>query len=190
MAEAYEIEDSIHNAIMHHVKDAIVDQIQDALPDGHPIKPGVVKIGPLLGDPMDPDEARITVMIFENDPDEKDSFQWCDEPASDDYGGLEIGGGITWMRRFTIKVDMYLERTREDVDAARRIAGSLKNRLEEVVMGLSFNNVSIEDEYVSRGAFASTIKSTVRQGGGPPDSYQFHIKLRFEVLTTKTGVLQ
>ena len=178
---------SIHDAVMNYVKDAITAEFITNLAEDSPIRAGVVKLGPLLGDPMDPDSARITITLYENDPDEKDTFQWCDEPASQEYGGLEIGGAITWKRRFTVKVECYFERSRETLDEARKIAGAVKSRLEALLLGLSFD-LSVENEHVSRGAYGSSFYSKVRQSGGPPDAYQFFIKIRFEVLTTRTGV--
>lgn len=189
MADPFEVEDSIHNAVLNHIKSAIETYLLNVLPEGHPLKPGVVKLGPLQGSPIDPDEARIVITLHENDPDEKDTFEWCDKPAPDEYGGIEIGGGVTWLRRFTLKGDFLFELTREDLDASRRIAGAIKNRLEDILLGMSFSGVSVMDEYVSRGIAGFGVQSTMRQGGGPPDAYQFKLKIRFEVLTTRTGVL-
>jgi hypothetical protein len=186
---ALEIENSIHESIMAHVQSALVAELQTELAESHPLRPGVIKLGALQGSPMDPDAARISILIYENDPDEKDTLIWCDEPAAEDYGGLEIGGGITWKRRFTIKADCYFERSRESLEESRKVAGALKNRLESILLGLSFAGVQTDYEYVSRGAFGSGFYSRVRQSGGPPDAYQFFIKIRFEVLTTRTGVL-
>jgi hypothetical protein len=181
------VAESIHNAIMNHVKDTLDDAF-DQVTDTR-LKPGVIKLGPLQGDPLDPDDARITIMIFENDPDEKDTFDWCDKPASSEYGGLEIGGGITWLRRFTLKADCLFELSREDLDTARRIAGALKVKIEDILLKMSFSGIAVDDEYVSRGVIGYGLQSTMRQGGGPPDAYQFKLKMRFEVLTSRTGVL-
>lgn len=183
------VENSIHNAIMTFVKDEITSRLVDTLENGDPLKPGVVKLGPLQGDPVDPDDARIAILIFENDPDEKDTFEWCDKPAPEEYGGIEIGGGMTWLRRFTIKADCLFELSREDLTTARRIAGALKTRLEDILLTTSFSGIQVGGEYVSRGAIGYGIFSTLRQGGGPPDAYQFKLKIRFEVLTSRTGVL-
>ena len=46
-------------------------------------------------------------------------------------------------------------------------------------------NVASADEYVSRGVLSENIRAQVVQAGGPPDAYDFHIKIRFEVLTTE-----
>lgn len=184
----FTIEESIHDAIMNHVRDNLETVLFAAYPVGHPVRPGVVKLGPLMGDPLDPEEARIVVTVYENDYDEKDSFVWCDEPASEEYGGLEIGGGITWRRRFTVKADCYFERTRETLADARKITGALKSKLEATLLEMSFSGVSVGSESVSRGPVGYEFRSTVRQGGGPPDAFQFKIKIRFEVLTSRTGV--
>ena len=186
--QSFEVEESIHNAVLTHVKAQIEQNLFDVLPEGHPLKPGVVKLGPLQGDPYDPDEARIAISLYENDPDEKDTFEWCDKPATEEYGGIEIGGGVTWLRRFTLKAQFLFELTQEDLDTSRRIAGATKNRLEDILLSVSFSSVAVSNEYVSRGIAGFGIQSTMRQGGGPPDAYQFKLKIRFEVLTSRIGV--
>ena len=93
---------------------------------------GVVMAGPLQGNP-DPDVARISVTVHENDPDQMTGAaparMWQDEPLS-----VEIGSGraiTTWSRKFTVKARCLLEGTREDLDTARQIASTVRSRIEK-----------------------------------------------------------
>ncbi len=35
---------------------------------------------------------------------------------------------------------------------------------------------------------ATSLQSDMLQGGGPPDAFDYHIKIYFDVYTTRTGV--
>jgi len=159
------------------------------VPTNDVARAGVVMLGPLQGNP-DPDTARISITIFENDPDRimnivgNSAFRgsWDDEVES-----IEIGGGITWLRKFTVKARCLLEATRENLDEARSIASSVRKRLERTLMTTSFADVTDGSEIVVGGAFNEYMRGEMIQSGGPPDAYDFHIKLyvvlrTFEVL--------
>jgi hypothetical protein len=149
--------------------------------------PGAIKQGPLQGDP-DPDVARISVEIYENDPDQEikgSGISASDKLWKDEIEEVEIGGGITWRRRFTVKVRVLLESTREDLENARRIASTVRSRVEKSIMGMRFTGVESDGEMVTMGAFADSLLSEMLQAGGPPDAYDFFIKVKFEVLTTQ-----
>ncbi len=179
----------IHDAILNYVRDELQDALIDAIPTDDPARAGVVTLGPLQGDP-DPDQARISVTLHENDPDAITgatgvsalSGSWDDEVAE-----IECGGSETWNRRFTVKARCLLVNTGEDKDAARQIAATVRHRIEKTLQNLSFSGVEDDGEYVSRGAVATSIKGEMIQSGGPPDSFDYHIKIRFEIQTT-TGV--
>ena len=141
-------------------------------------------LGPLQGDP-DPDVARISVTIHENDP---DKFYGINQTLSGDWEDeveeTECGGAITWRRRFTVKARCLLVNTQENVTTARSIASTIRKRIETTLLQMSFRDIQDDDEYVSRGVFSENIHSEMIQAGGP-EAYDFHIKIRFEVLTTR-----
>ena len=182
----------IHYAILDHLKTTLTaDLITKVLEDDEDDNavPGAIKIGPLQGDP-DPDEARISVEIYLNDP---DTFvggavtslgkTWADEVEM-----IEAGNAITMKRRFTIKTRCLLEKTREDLAGAHDINSKLLSRIQASLLNTSFTGVAADDgEYVARGIFSESLTTEVLQAGGPPDNYDFVGKIRFDVLTTKTG---
>lgn len=178
----------IHDAVMNYVKDALEVGLITSITDD--TKAGVVKLGPLQGEP-DPDIARISIELYENDPDRfidgalsAMREEWSDMPEM-----VEIGNGhglVTWRRRFTVKIRCLFDISKESLDEARKTASIVRNRSEKILTELSFTGVVSDDgEYVSRGVPSAFLRGEMFQSGGPPDSYDFFIKFRFEVLTTK-----
>lgn len=173
--------DGIVDLIVEHVQSQLESELITNIPDNDDSQAGIVKIGPLQGDP-DPDVARISVEVHHNDPEN------IDGPWRDVIEIVEIGGTVTWARRFTVKIRCLLERTREDEATARGIAALVRDRAELTLLKELFTGIQTDDEYVSRGPMATSLKSDMLQGGGPPNEYDFHIKMYFDVYTTRTGV--
>jgi hypothetical protein len=172
--------EGIVNQIMLHTQSVLEDAlINNVAEDDN--QAGVVKIGPLQGEP-DPDVARISVEVHHNDPENIDST-WRDVIEI-----VEIGGSVTWARRFTVKIRALLVNTKENQAESMEIASIVRDRAELALLKELFTGIATDDEYVSRGPMATSLKSDMLQGGGPPDSYDFHIKIYFDVYTTRTGV--
>jgi hypothetical protein len=177
----------IGDLILQKVIDELQKALIDDLPVDDPSRAGVVQRGPLQGDP-DPDIARISVTVHENDPDEfypgsvtSLKGSWADEIAELESGQEE--GGAIWNRRFTVKARALLVNTQESLAQAGQIAQQVKSRIEMTLLHIRWAGVLAGEEYVSRGVIAETMKSEVVQGGGP-GSYDYHIKVRFDVQTT------
>jgi hypothetical protein len=150
-------------------------------------QPGAIKLGPLQGDP-DPDVARISVEVYENDPDQEikgSGISSGDKLWKDEIEEIEIGGCITWQRRFTVKVRVLLESTREDLENARRVASTVRSRVERSIMRMKFQDVQSGGETVVMGPLGDALLSEMLQAGGPPDAYDFFIKVKFEILTSQ-----
>jgi hypothetical protein len=180
---------SIVNLILEHLRDVLQAALIDSIPADDPTRAGFVKIGPYQGTPA-PDEGRITVSIHENDPDRivKAGVSGMSDDWSDEMDLIEIGGAATTARRFSIKARCLFATTREDEDAARQIASAVRSRLETTLRKMSFASVRTEDEYVARGALSSEMSAEMMQAGGPPDAFDYIIKVHFSVLTTQTGI--
>jgi hypothetical protein len=178
--------EGIVNQIVLHVKSILTDALITDVTDQNGVTKtgtvvGAVNIGPLQGNP-DPDVARISVEVHHNDPES------IDGPWRDYVEIVEIGGAVTWARRFTVKIRCLLVNTRESLEEALEVASIVRDRAELALLKDLFPGIQTDDEYVSRGAMATSLKSDMIQGGGPPDSYDFHIKIYFDVYTTRTGV--
>jgi hypothetical protein len=172
---------------MDYVKDRLERDLVSSAGSGDDAIPGAIKLGPLQGDP-DPDVARISVELYENDPDQEikgSGISAGDRIWKDEIEEIEIGGCITWRRRFTVKVRVLLESTREDLENARRVASTVRSRVEKSILGMRFANVASQGEFVTMGPLSDSLISEMLQAGGPPDAYDFFIKVKFEVLTTQ-----
>jgi hypothetical protein len=175
----------IHDGILTKVQDELQEAMIDAIEPADATRVGVVKLGPLQGDP-DPDDARISLTIHENDPDKfiTGSVTGMSGDWSDEVLFVEIGGATTWRRKFTVKCRCILEETQEDLLTAREVASTVRHRLERSLANISFNGLQVGDERVARGIVSSQLKGEMLQSGGPPDSYDYFIKFRFDLLTT------
>jgi hypothetical protein len=175
---------AIHDAVLDAVQAALQAALIDNIDESDTARATVIKQGPLQGDP-DPDSARISVTLHENDPDEYlNGNTGIEGDWSDEVYEVEVGGSTTWRRRFTVKARVLLENTQEELDAARLIASTVRDRIEKALVQLSFSGIDEDGEYVSMPIFHSSMRSETRQGGGP-SAYDFHIKVRFEIHTTK-----
>jgi hypothetical protein len=184
---------TIHGAIITQVIDQLTLKMITEKADADPTKARAILRGSSQGNP-DPDYGRIVINIYTNDPDQyygKDGTgtvagDWADVPEE-----IECGGAITMRRRFSLKARCLLVNTQEEVDDAQDIGDQIRGEIERALLELSFNNVwnDKKTEYVSRGVFSDTLRGEMIQAGGPPDSYDIHIKIRFEVLTTQLVTL-
>lgn len=176
---------TIHYEIINKVYDDLEKALITDIPESDDTRAGVIKLGDLQGEP-DPDVARISVTVHENDPDHFAKGQptetlsrWMDEIEE-----IEIGVAVTWRRCFTVKARCLFETTKESLDDARRIASTVRSRIEHTLPTIDFSSVSYDGETVTRRIITPDIESEMYQSGGPPDSYDFFIKVRFDVLTT------
>lgn len=180
----------IHNAILEHVSDALTKAlITDITPTSDTTRAGVVKIGPNQGDPS-PDKARILISLYMNDPDTiaKGGVTGMRDGWDDRVESIEIGGATTHVRRFTVKGTCLFVDTRETESQARVIASTVRERVEIALLKLPFTGIASGSEYVARGCNAEEMSGEMLQAGGPPDAFQYEFKVRFSVLTTRTGV--
>jgi hypothetical protein len=82
-----------------------------------------------------------------------------------------------------VKARALLVNTGEALASAGEIAQTVKSRIEKVLLQIDWGGVRSDSEFLSRPAVATSMKSEAVQSGGP-GSYDFHIKVRFDVQTT------
>jgi len=176
----------IHDEVLKKVQTELETALIDNIDASDSARVHTVKLGPLDGEP-EPDKARITVTLHENDPDNfiSGAFTGLKENWSDEIYHIEIGTAVTWKRRFTVTARTMLERSKENLSEAREIASTVRTRIEHALLSISFSGVEADGEYVARGIVSSDLKGEMKQSGGPPNSYDYFIKFRFDVLTTK-----
>jgi hypothetical protein len=164
-------------ALLHHGDPVPVD----------PAIAGIVQIGPLQGDPT-PDIARISATIHENDPDTiiGGAVTGLKSDWADEIYEVEIGNSITHYRRFSVKIRCLLVNGQEPLDQARSIASTVRERAEKALLNMSVSGIGNSDEYASRGILSDEFEGEMLQAGGPT-AYDYHIKIRFSLLTTRLG---
>jgi hypothetical protein len=178
----------IHDVILEYTRDALEVALITNIAADDVARAGVVLIGPIQDEPA-PDTARISITLHENDPDRllSGAVTGMTDDWSDEVEEIEIGGAVTHVRRFTLKARCLLVNTREDLNGARNIASTVRERCEGTLLSLPFTNVVSDKEYVARGILSEEFSGEMLQAGGP-EAYDYHIKVRFSVLTTRTGV--
>jgi hypothetical protein len=176
----------IHDEILKKVQEVLQEHLIDDIEYDDEALVGIVKLGDLQGEP-DPDIARISVTIHENDPDKFVSGALTSQYGvwDDEVYEVEVGGVTTYRRRFTVKARCLLDLSKEELDMARRITSTVRSRIENILLSISFDGITYEGERVSKTILGSAMHGEVFQSGGPPDSFDFFIKIRFELLTTK-----
>ena len=77
--------------------------------------------------------------------------------------------------------------TGSEVSQGMVIADTVRDRIEGILTKIAFADVNTPQEFVARSITAEDIKSEMLQAGGPPDAYDYSLKIRFSVLTTRNG---
>jgi hypothetical protein len=177
----------IHDTILDAVQAQLVlDLITNVDPADNAI-PSVVQQGPQQTDP-DPADARISITLHENDPDGvyKPSNTNLTDAWVDTVAEIECGAAITWYRRFTVKGRVLLADTQESLDDTREIASKIRDRIENSLLNMSFAGVVDPEtgEYVGKSVLSPGLQGEMRQAGGP-EAYDYHLKVRFQVETTR-----
>lgn len=174
----------VHAEIMRTIEEHLVNTLQVNISGD--TKAGHVGQGPLMGDPVDPDIARISITVHENDPDAFEKYTPHGQESSwhdiEDPFDAELGA-TTWIRRFTVMGRALLDLSREDLENARRIASTVRSRVEHELRRVNFSAINCEGEYVSMPIYNT--QSEAIQMGGPADSWDFYFKVRVALKTTK-----
>ena len=145
-----------------------------------------VTLGRLMDDPEGVDNP---IEIYENDPDDPDGWVHQQCTAVPGTPGLfptfEIGGGESWVRRFTVKFNVFLTREGLERDAAKEVINLVHGRIMHALRDAT-ELQGLQDDYgetvwQSRHCVA---KSEVTLGGGPPTSWIGRGKLWVQVFTS------
>lgn len=173
----------MNDQVMEYLKAMLETALIAEIPTDDTSRAGIVTLGPLNDSPED---YRISVEIYENDPDSvfKGNVSGTKSEWADEIDEVEMGGGGTvWLRRYTVKARCLLTTTKEDLTDARRVASVLKARMEKALLRAEWLGVEDDYESVARPVVSESMKSEMLQSGGPPDAYDFMIKIRFDIKT-------
>lgn len=168
----------ITNSLLHVFKAQLQKVCIDDVPLSDTSRAGVVKIGPLQGEP-EPDVARISITVHPNDPDRPTKML-------DKVIEVNIPCSQIWNRYFTIKYRILLEPTHENLEQALTIASTVKARVEHAISSATYGSIRTSTESVQRGCQDVSSRHSLLQGGGPPDSFDFQGKFMFTIMTETT----
>lgn len=178
--------DGIQWEILERVRAHLQTKLIDEVDPEDPARPGYIGIGQMQGEPMDPDEARISITLHENDLDDFEEqdprgIEWYSHDETD--WDQEIGGDAwTMIRRFSVKIRSLFDSTQESRDDARRYTSSVLTKIQQQLRKVDYAGISVDGEYVSLPYYR--IESEMGQFGGP-DAYDFYSKVRFSLKTTQ-----
>lgn len=169
--------------IMFFLEDTLQEALIDEIPVEDTARAGIITLGQLQDDP---EAYRISVEIYENDPDSvfKGNVSGTKQEWADEVVEVEIGGNAaTWARRFCVKARCLLTSTAESLPEARTVASTVKARIERALLRAEWSGIEDDSEYVSMPVIRESMKSEMLQSGGP-EAYDFMIKVRFDIRTT------
>jgi hypothetical protein len=164
----------ITDLIVERIVAILIEELQDPYDTDDATYAEVLREGLLQENPL---ANRISVTVHMGDPDEVDQDAWIDEVAEDgdpvipNLPMFEIGrpevGGIHFWRRGTVKADVFLIKTKENRDEARRIANIIRGRIEKALWSRGEDFQGISDSYGEQTILLQLMKSYAREGGGP-----------------------
>ncbi len=182
-----------------HISDLLVEKAVEVLETAlqgvdsdDPTYCEVVREGLLQENPL---ANRTSITVYPGDPDEIDQDSWIDQvcpPGDPNYPNtpmFEIGrpeiAGIHMWRRGTIKGDVFLIKTGEDRDEARRIANVIRGRIEKALWSGQAEFVGMFDSFGEQVIMFLPFKSYAREGGGP-NQHIWRIYVWWQALTSRS----
>lgn len=155
-------------------------------------QPGLIRAGKLQDNPT---KHRIILLVHLSDPEKPG--EWADSPTASRVAGMldktdyyiptyEIGGGVgseMWYRRGAVEGQVFLTKTKEDRDEARRIANVTRARVELCLSRSTKAVANLKDDFGEIGRQMLVINSRVTEGGGPPASFIWNFVVRWQALT-------
>lgn len=151
-----------------------------------------IKVGRLQADPERP---AVNLMVHMGKP--RDT-KWVDEAAGSRYvrvgDGLmgydrgetmaigEVGGGRTWLRRFTVEGSVFFTRTKEDRDTANELANTVRGLVEGALEPATV--LGLEDAFGER-AFRLLLNASSAEERGGPKAHIWDFWVYFSVETVR-----
>lgn len=167
---------SIIDAIMTHLQSHLEYELIDNIDLSDASRAGVVKVGPLQGDP-DVDVARISAELYYNDPADEDDLH-------DEIIEWEMPRTAIWARWFTVLWRCLLVDSGEGLMEAKTVATTFEQRLIHALGTVSWTGVEGQNYEQIIGCPLEYIRATKSQGGGP-NEYDWQGKIQFSVLTSE-----
>lgn len=97
-----------------------------------------------------------------------------------DYPSREIGGGETWLRRGTVRYELFFLGKQISEEDARDTAYIMADNIFNAVKDMNISHVKADNES-AHSIFV--VSAEMLQTGGPPSSWIFRGKFYWEVQT-------
>lgn len=181
-----EIATQIVPLILERVKETLQYNLIDILPEGHPARGTLVKIGRFQENPV---EKNISLAISPGDFEDPAFMDGrIDNPEFRDlrirYVPVsEIGGGEMWWRRGTCNLQVFFVRQRYSEEDAMRTAYDFYGRVLNALRGVSFSKV--KDSFGEMAVPPLYVESSAFFESGGASQYIWRGKIRWRMLTWK-----
>jgi hypothetical protein len=177
------------------IGDKIVDQLKLELITNHIPSPANDEYLPTLirqgANQADPTKPRISIFVNPGDMDSTENDpRWSDVPATAGAEpgwpmlAYEVGGGEMWWRRFSVDINIYLTRTKEDRNEARDIGMVVLSKVQGILQR-SNEWLNGTDDFGEVIILMKVSKVIPIESGGPPRTFIWRHKLLISVLTDK-----
>lgn len=137
--------ESIVPLILFHLRNRLEEELQDAIPEGHPTQVVLVKIGRYRESPH---KNTLVVAISPGDPEDPEFMDGrIDNEEFDNLRVFrrlpvgEIGGGEYWWRRYTAQLQVNYLRANFEEDLAMKYAFEVQGRALKAFQSITFNNL-------------------------------------------------
>jgi len=177
--------DSIVPMILFHLRDKLIEELHDAIPEGHPTQVVLVKIGRYKDSPH-----RNTLVVALSPGDPEDPTFIDGRTDNDEFNNLkvysrlpvgEIGGGEYWWRRYTAQLQVNYLRANFEEDLALKYAYEVHSRTIKAFQSITFT--SLVDSFGEQAYGPSIIEGSSFFSSGSKTSFLWRGKLIARVLT-------
>ncbi len=182
---------------MQHISDLLVDlavaDLQEAcagLTGDEAIS--IIRAGNFQQSPVD---AKHYLTVHVGDPEDasawQDAFYGARGQGGTDFSFIQapaatIGGGMTWWRRFTVIGGLFGVKTKLTRPEGQRVANLTRGRIERAIQ-LSARLRGVTDSLGETALLPLVVSSYAGEGGGPPNSFIWRLKVRYQVLTEQAS---
>lgn len=180
--------DSTH--IIPMLEDRIVEGLTtyciDNVPTRDPSRVSVIKAGRYQ---ESPNSANLRLSVQGGDLDDPELMDSIFDPEvhknmmAFTIDSREIGGTQMWVRRGVVRFELFLITEQLDFHHSRDIAYTILGRVQQ-----NIESINVSDLYDDYGEHAVKLFSTQNsffQSGGPPSSYLYRGKVRWDCLTER-----
>lgn len=168
----------MNTSILNTLQEAAIDRLSERLITDTPdsTQAGLIREGLLQDDPTD---TQINLLIHPGDKDWKHELYVTQHGISSPY--YEIGGGSTWMRRFTVEFQLFFD-GEDDRSVARTKAHVVLSRAEHALKTMT---VPADQDDFGEAGFLIQVRDSYLEESGGEGTFIWRGEIRIEFMTEK-----